>query len=350
MVSQAAAAPLVSICIPNYNYARFLPEAIDSALAQTYPATEIVVVDDASTDNSMAVLERYRSNPKVRVFRNDKTTTIAPNHNIAASHARGEYLSFLSSDDVLLPTFVERTLEVYQRFDGRGYDLGLVMAERELLDADGHRAPFVPFYGGNFVCKGVWQAKVAMMGNPGAPSLWLVKARALREVGGFNPIYGTAHDWECFFKLCCRFDFGYLQDALCLYRWHQNLSTTTLANLKYICNIHVMKVDIAARVADHPYLSRFADEAIRRTASNAVKFALEALTAGNMDAARRHVQIAPVFDEAVRDTPLYRAITAGLDDRSLDATAVLRRVGAAVATPARTEPYPFPDEVERYER
>jgi glycosyltransferase involved in cell wall biosynthesis len=349
-VSRANAAPVVSICIPNYNYARFLPEAIESALAQTYAHTEIVVVDDASTDDSMAVLERYRSNPKVRVFRNEKTTTIAPNHNIAASHARGDYLSFLSSDDVLKPTFVERTLGVYERFDGRGYDLGLVMAERDLIDAGGHSSAFVPFYGASFVCKGERQAKVAMVGNPGAPSLWLVKATALREVGGFNPIYGTAHDWECFFKLCCRFDFGYLQEVLCSYRWHQNLSTTTLANLKYICNIHVMKVDIAARVADHPYLSRFADEAVRRTASNALKFAIEALKAGNLDAARRHVQIAAVFDEAIRNSPLYQAIAAGLDDRSLDATAVLRRVGAAVNTPVRTEPYPFPDEVERFER
>jgi hypothetical protein len=180
--------------------------------------------------------------------------------------------------------------------------------------------------------------------------LWLVKANALRAVGGFNPIYGTAHDWECFFKLCCRFDFGYLQEPLCLYRWHQNLSTTTLANLKYICNIHVMKVDIAARVADHPYLSRFAEEAVRRTASNAVKFAVEALKAGNLEAARKHVLIAPVFAEAIRELPLYRALAAGLDDRTLDATQVLERVSAAVETPARTEPYPFPDDVEHFER
>jgi glycosyltransferase involved in cell wall biosynthesis len=340
--------PLVSICIPSYNYARYLPHAIESALAQTYPNTEIIVVDDASTDDSMEVLERYRSNPKVTIFRNEKNVTIAPNHNIAASHASGEYISFLSADDILLPTFLERTLEVFERFDGGAYDLGLVMSERDYLDSSGARINFVPFYAGSFVCKGEKQAKVAMMGNTGAPSLWLVKTRAFHEVGGFNPIYGTAHDWDFMFKICCRFDFGYLHEKLCLYRWHQNLSTTSMTNLKYICNIHVMKVDMAARVANHPYLSQFADIAIRRTSSNAIKFAMEALRTGHDDAARQHLLFARAFDAEVVNSPVFKALDDSLNSGHRNPEATLEHLQQHIGLPERTEPYDYPEGVERF--
>jgi glycosyltransferase involved in cell wall biosynthesis len=340
--------PLISICITNYNYARYLPLAIDSALAQTYPNTEIIVVDDASTDNSMEVLDYYRSNPKITIYRNENNVTIAPNHNIAAHYASGEYISFLSADDILLPTFLDRSHEVFERFAGSKYELGLVMTDRDNLDAGGTRTHFVPFYPGSFVCKGDKQAKVAMMGNPGAPSLWLVKANALQSIGGFNPIYGTAHDWEFLFRMCCFFDFGYLNEKLCLYRWHHNLSIASMTNLKYICTIHVMKMDMAARVATHPYLSQFADIAIKRTSSNAVKFAVETLRTGNYEAARKHLLLAQVFDSEVQNTPVYKALHYTLNSGFENPQKIFEQLQEHIGMQSRTKPYDYPDDAERF--
>jgi glycosyltransferase involved in cell wall biosynthesis len=105
--------PLVSIVIDNYNYARFLPEAIESALAQTYPDTEVIVVDDGSTDDSREIIASYGS--RVRpVLKTNGGQASAFNAGFAAS--RGDVVLFLDSDDTLFPEAVEN---VVGRFDGR---------------------------------------------------------------------------------------------------------------------------------------------------------------------------------------------------------------------------------------
>src|SRR3954451_20463787 len=96
--------PLVSIVIDNYNYARFLPEAIESALAQTYPDTEVIVVDDGSTDDSREIIASYGS--RVRpVLKTNGGQASAFNAGFAAS--RGDVVLFLDSDDTLFPEAVE---------------------------------------------------------------------------------------------------------------------------------------------------------------------------------------------------------------------------------------------------
>jgi len=91
---------LVSIVVRNYNYAAFLPDAIDSALAQTYPRVEVVVVDDGSTDGSRAVLEDYR-NRCVIVLQPNGGEGAGINAGFAA--CRGDVVIYLDSDDVLFP-------------------------------------------------------------------------------------------------------------------------------------------------------------------------------------------------------------------------------------------------------
>ena len=92
--------PLVSIIINNYNYERFLPEAIDSALAQTYAFTEVIVVDDGSTDGSREIIKQYgdRITP---CFQTNGKQGAALNTGYAAS--KGEIIFFLDADDYLLP-------------------------------------------------------------------------------------------------------------------------------------------------------------------------------------------------------------------------------------------------------
>ena len=100
--------PQVSIVISSFNYGRFLAGAIDSALAQAYPHTEVIVVDDGSTDDSRAVIARYGSRI-LPVLKNNGGQGSALNAGFAAS--RGEVVLFLDSDDLLLPTAAERAVE-----------------------------------------------------------------------------------------------------------------------------------------------------------------------------------------------------------------------------------------------
>jgi glycosyltransferase involved in cell wall biosynthesis len=100
--------PSASVIVNNYNYGRFLADAIDSALAQTHPDVEVVVVDDGSTDESRAVIARY-GDRIVPVLKENGGQASAFNRGFRAS--RGEVVLFLDSDDTLLPAAMERAAD-----------------------------------------------------------------------------------------------------------------------------------------------------------------------------------------------------------------------------------------------
>lgn len=103
--------PLVTLIITTYNYAHTVGVAIDSALAQTYPELEVLVVDNCSTDATPGLVERYRADPRFRYIRNASNIGMVPNHNKGLREARGEYVVFLSADDFLLPSHVLRSYQ-----------------------------------------------------------------------------------------------------------------------------------------------------------------------------------------------------------------------------------------------
>jgi glycosyltransferase involved in cell wall biosynthesis len=121
--------PLVSVVVNNYNYGRFLREAIDSALNQTYPGTEVVVVDDGSTDDSRRIISSYgdRVTP---VLKENGGQASAFNAGFAAS--RGEVVIFLDADDYLWPGAAERVAAAW------GPDVSVVQYRLELVDAMGN--------------------------------------------------------------------------------------------------------------------------------------------------------------------------------------------------------------------
>lgn len=102
--------PLVSVCMGAYNRKDFIREAVDSALAQTYPALEVVVVENQSTDGTLAVLESYGD--RIRLIRRERhATECAVSRNQAGQHARGTYIAFLDSDDVWYPEKIEKQVQ-----------------------------------------------------------------------------------------------------------------------------------------------------------------------------------------------------------------------------------------------
>lgn len=103
--------PKVSLLVPVFNRAELLAPCLDSALAQTMPDLEIVVVDGASTDGTWEVCQRYAAaDPRVRAFHDEVNTGPARGWWRCVEEARGTYATFLWSDDMLKPTFLELTL------------------------------------------------------------------------------------------------------------------------------------------------------------------------------------------------------------------------------------------------
>jgi glycosyltransferase involved in cell wall biosynthesis len=99
--------PLISVVMCTYNGSLFLREQIDSILAQTYPNIELVISDDASTDNTVAILNEYSSDPRVRIYTTEKNRGYMNNFVHAFSLTKGAYISLSDQDDIWLPHKVE---------------------------------------------------------------------------------------------------------------------------------------------------------------------------------------------------------------------------------------------------
>ncbi len=105
--------PLISIIIPSYNAREYVREAVDSALAQTYPACEVIVVDDGSTDDTKSILDSYIQEKKIQyIYQGNKGLAGARNTGIRA--AKGDFIAFLDSDDIFLPEKVAAQIDAFR--------------------------------------------------------------------------------------------------------------------------------------------------------------------------------------------------------------------------------------------
>ena len=124
--------PKVSVVIPTYNQARFVKDAVDSVLTQTYQDFELIVADDGSTDNTAEILKSYQQDSRVRCLfeiHTDRCTT----KNIGIKSARGRYIAFLDSDDVWLPEKLEKQIAFLDQHP----EIALVHGFVEMIDSTG---------------------------------------------------------------------------------------------------------------------------------------------------------------------------------------------------------------------
>lgn len=202
---------LVTVVIPNYNYAHYLGESVDSVLEQTYPDIEIIVVDDGSQDGSPKVLESYRD--KIRaVFQRNQGVSAARNNGAAAG--KGEYIAFLDADDVWLPGKIERQVA---RF-AADQTLGLVHVGVDEMDADGnsllHR---LEGSDGDAVDDLLMLGRKGILG--GGSGL-MVPRTIFDSIGGFDTRLSTSADYDLFVQVALRHKVGFVPEILLRYRVH----------------------------------------------------------------------------------------------------------------------------------
>ena len=102
---------LVSILIPTYNREKIILETLNCAVNQTYKNTEVIVVDNKSTDNGFEIIKGFaKSHPNVRVYQNEENIGPVKNWLKCMDYATGEYAKILWSDDLIAPDFIEMTL------------------------------------------------------------------------------------------------------------------------------------------------------------------------------------------------------------------------------------------------
>jgi len=201
----------ISVIIPTYNYGRFLREAIDSALGQTHPALEIIVIDDGSTDDTPQILAAYGD--RIRVIRqNNQGVSAARNAGIAA--ARGEYIALLDSDDTWLPQKLEREIALFEADPA----LGMVHCAAESFDHWGKTDSFLLCGMEGWVASELLRLDREVITAPGSGPLF--PKRVAEEVGGYDPRLQPSEDWDFFYRIALRYRVGFVPEVLVRYRRH----------------------------------------------------------------------------------------------------------------------------------
>ncbi len=188
-------APLVSILIPCYNAGPWLRQTLESALAQTWIAREIIVVDDGSTDDS-ADIARACADRGVRLVTQENAGQSAA-FNRAIAEARGEYLEFLDADDLLAPSKLEVQLERLRTLpSGWVATCGWARFHHSTADAVPDRSPVTEDMAPVDWLVRVWGAETMMHG-----AAWLIPADLVRRAGGWDEGLSLINDFEFFSRL-----------------------------------------------------------------------------------------------------------------------------------------------------
>lgn len=212
--------PTFSICIPNYNYGDYIGDTIQSVLDQTYPHFEIIVADNASTDHSVEVVERF-DDPRIRLIRNRYNIGFAPNLQRATMDAQNDYINLLSSDDQMHPDALETYARAIMAQPADRREQIVLFADAEHFDnsdrvhlitckaADGFYldqklpdpAAFAPVEPQIFDGRAMLADSLGRLKNP-MPFLTVVYARALwAAVEGYNGIRTVGPDKHFNYKL-----------------------------------------------------------------------------------------------------------------------------------------------------
>ena len=201
-----------SLIIPTFNHARFVGAAIDSALAQTVSAFEIIVVDDGSTDETPAVLARYAA--RVRVLRQEnRGLSAARNAGLAAAH--GKFVSFLDADDVMAPTKLAAQLEVLERSHAIGWTYCDVLMETVVTGATARASER---FGYASRALDGWLFPELIHGNFIPAIAPLVRRTALEVAGGFDERLTALEDWDMWLRLSLIAEARYTPAVLVTYR------------------------------------------------------------------------------------------------------------------------------------
>jgi glycosyltransferase involved in cell wall biosynthesis len=255
----------VSVVIPTFGHARFLPACLDSVLAQTHRPAEIVVVDDGSTDDTPAVLERYRG--QVAVLR-QANRGVSAARNAGAARATGDVLAFLDADDVWLP----RKLEAQLTLLGSQPELGLVHCGVEEMDGEG-RPLSVRLDGqaGRVAEEMMLFRRSVILGGGSAA---VVPRPRFEEVEGFDERLSTSADWDLHHRLARRHPVGFVPEVLVRYRVHAG-------------NMHA-DVSRTAREMLAAYARAFAEDAALAPIRDRAYGGLHAMLSGSFHAQGRY--------------------------------------------------------------
>ena len=307
--------PRFSFIVPTYNRAALLPAAIASILAQPSRDYEVIVVDDGSTDNTEAVLQDLRAGGIIQtIHQSNQGRSAARNH--GAKLARGEFLSFLDSDDRQLPG----ALSAYAQTLAVSRDVGLTVGGYEFVDEVGNTiGSRQPWMESNDLGLGDW-----LFNCFGVHGAFLVRRDWFERVRGYDPSLHMAEDWDLFLRLAeAGCPMGWTREIVCQYRQHPGSSSRARALHR---DSSLRALDKVFNWPDLP--PQLAGLAAQARAWVYVLFASKAISDGDVQAATLDLQQALALDPGLSGPRRLKLLESLYSIESLEPVA-----GAATVVP-----------------
>jgi glycosyltransferase involved in cell wall biosynthesis len=203
--------PIVSILTTVYNREKYLADCIASVLVSTYQNWELIIVDDQSTDASVAIAQSYASkDDRIKIYVNEQNLGDYPNRNKAASYAKGKYLKYLDADDLIYPHGLQIMVETMEAYP----DCALGISQQVAEDVQPYPFEMSPeeTFKREFLQRGVLGL---------GPTGTIIKRQAFEEFGGFT---GTRYigDTEMWYKLAMKYPVVKMVPGLIYWRQHDD--------------------------------------------------------------------------------------------------------------------------------
>lgn len=221
---------LVTVYITNFNYGKFIKQAIESVLMQTEQSFELIIIDDGSTDNSKEIIEKYKDLKNIRiVYQKNKGLNVT--NNIALRAARGKYIVRLDADDYFSPNALELLLEKLES-DSM---LGMVFPDYFLVDTQGEVLERQKRHD--------FDNEVKLFDQAAHGACTMIRVQFLREIGGYDESFSCQDGYELWVKFTSKFKVSNINEPLFYYRKHGKnltsneeriLDTRATINSKYV--------------------------------------------------------------------------------------------------------------------
>jgi len=214
--------PKVSVCIPTYNSAIYLGEAIKSVLNQTFTDFELIISDNASNDNTIEIVQSFKDN-RIKYFRNQENIGMVENWNQCVKKCNGKYITIFHADDIMLPKNLELKIKVLEQNSSVGFvhsniftinTSGLIIGNHWAID----NLPCT-----SLVESGLQVFRKLIIGRNfiSAPSV-ISKRECYEHLGYFNSEFCYVVDWEMWLRIAFHYDIAYISTPLIKYRIHKN--------------------------------------------------------------------------------------------------------------------------------
>lgn len=236
----------LSILIPNYNHAQYLTEALDAILAQSYTPLEIIITDDASTDNSFEILQAYaRKYSLIRLLRNKYNLGAINTNSQQVELARGDYFYSASADDKVLPGFFEKSMKLLSQYP----QAGLCSARTLCIDAQGRNKGVlhmpVVLRKGSFISPDKALSMLHKHGSWMQGNTVILKKRALIDSGGYIPELYSFCDGFVYQVIAVKYGVCFIPEPLTAWRQLKDSYSATIAKdpeVSLRCIAHAKKL------------------------------------------------------------------------------------------------------------